>query len=366
MKKQVFSTYVVLVFLAVSSMNPAGNDKNKIPDGIVLMEAESTSDSLGLWVKKAPGDEKYLDGALGEMHLEFTGNGVNGGKPSSPLTYRFTAPTSSVYRLLIRCHKRLEGYPGDKCNDGWVKMDGDFTSANEIPVEDLKDYEKFFGGSAVQWGWAQTMDWQGHIKREALYNLKQGEEYTITIAGRSIRWNIDCVIMFDTTKFSLDEVKKIVAPDAVEIGEWLGAWELKIEGFSPAYYDIDRNAIAINTVNEPTDKWAAATRKFHGKDGIYNITFNSLLETDGECSYKVFVGSNEVLSLQNPRIHGTDTKEYSIHSVIVENILINRGDTIRVEFLPNSNGLVPEKDAFGFARARWTDMKFDLVKATND
>lgn len=365
MKKLNYFAFLLLVIAAISSVS-CKQGEPEFPEGIIVMEAESTRDSLGLWVKKVPGDENYMIDARGEMHLEFTGNGINGGKPNSPLTYSFTVPSSSTYRLLIRCHKRLEGKPGDKCNDGWIKMTGDFESGNEIPVDDLKEYEKFFGGSAVQWGWAETMDWQGHIKREALYKLKEGETYNLIIAGRSIRWNIDCIIIYDTAKYQLDEVKKLIDPNQKKIGEWLAFWDIKVDGYSPAYYDADRDAIAINTVKEATDKPAAATHSFHSKDGIYNITFNSLLETDGECSYKVFIGDTKVLSFTNPRIHGTDIKEYAIHKEKVENVQINRGDVIKVEFLPNSNGLVPEGDAFGFARARWTNMEFELIKATND
>ena len=79
----------------------------------------------------------------------------------SNIEYIFSVPESGTYQLLIRCHKRLEGESGDKCNDGWVKMAGDFTSGNDVPTEDLKSDEKFFGGSAVQWGWAEKLDWQG-------------------------------------------------------------------------------------------------------------------------------------------------------------------------------------------------------------
>ncbi|MEX0884784.1 MAG: hypothetical protein WDZ72_15055 [Cyclobacteriaceae bacterium] len=130
-------------------------------------------------------------------------------------------------------------------------------------------------------------------------------------------------------------------------------WDLVVEGFSPAYYDKDRDAMAINTIEQPTDQWAAATTSFEHPTGVYTIRFTSLLESDGECSYVLKIGSEKVLDFQNPRIYGKDSAEYAPHVEEVKNITIEKGGLIQVKFLPHSNGLVPEGDGFGFARARW-------------
>jgi hypothetical protein len=130
-------------------------------------------------------------------------------------------------------------------------------------------------------------------------------------------------------------------------------WNLKINGFSPAYYDKVRDAIAINTVEQPTDQWAAATTSFELPTGIYTIRFTSLLESDGECSYILKIGSKKVMDFQNPSIYGKDIEEYAPHVEEVKGVAIEKGMFIQVEFLPHSNGLVPEGDGFGFARARW-------------
>jgi hypothetical protein len=91
------------------------------------------------------------------------------------------------------------------------------------------------------------------------------------------------------------------------------------------------------------------------------VIFTSLQETDGECSYKLFIDEVEILSFQNPRIYGTATEEYAPYVIEVKHATIKQGAQIRVEFLSNSNGLVPEGDAFGYARARWRDIKFILL-----
>lgn len=136
-------------------------------------------------------------------------------------------------------------------------------------------------------------------------------------------------------------------------------WDLSVEGFSPAYYDKARNAIAVNTVEQPTEQWAAASTTFEQPSGVYSIRFTSLLESDGECTYVVIIGGKKVMKFQNPRIYGKDVEEYAPHEEVVENITIEKGSSISVEFLPHSNGLVPEGDGFGFARARWkSDIMF--------
>ncbi|NHE56174.1 hypothetical protein [Cyclobacterium plantarum] len=131
------------------------------------------------------------------------------------------------------------------------------------------------------------------------------------------------------------------------------AWDLSVEGFSPAYYDKARNAIAVNTVEQPTDQWAAATTTFKQPSGVYSIHFTSLLESDGECFYVLKIGGKKVMNFQNPSIYGKDIEEYAPHVVEVKNITIEKGSLIQVEFLPHSNGKVPEGDGFGFARGRW-------------
>lgn len=330
----------------------------KAPKDIIILDAETTKSDLGKWIKITSGDSNYVEGARNDVHIEFTGNGKNGGPADSPLEYTFTAPKTGTYRLIIRCRKRLNGEPGDKCNDGWIKLLGNFESANDVPTEDLKSEEKFFGGAEHNWGWAQMLDWQGHNKRAAEYKLIGGETYTFVLAGRSIRWNVDCIAFYNIEKLEMDDAKKIIDPNYVAPPKVDIRWNMKVDGYSEAYFDRGRKAFAVNTVKQPTDKWAAATKEFEGKKGTYTVVFTALQELDGECSYKLFIDDKEILSFTNPKIHGTDKKDYTPHKVTVKGVEIAKKAKIRVEFLPDSNGLVPEKGAFAFARARWQDIEF--------
>ncbi|MCG8702396.1 MAG: hypothetical protein MI922_30370 [Bacteroidales bacterium] len=353
------NTNLVLLTIAVLWLCSCKNQgKSNKELGYISFEAESTSSDLGKWKKITPTDTFYVKGASNEVHLEFTGNNINGGQAHSPLEYNFRVPYDGTYRLLIRSHKRLAGTTGDKCNDGWVKMNGNYTSANDIPTHSLIHNIKFFGGSSKGWGWAQLYDWRGNLRRGAIFNMTKDENYTLVISGRSIRWNIDKIILYDTARYTPDSIRTTIDPNWVYIPPLKRKWNYEIDGYIKGYYDKKRKAIAINTLKQPTDQWAAAEQTFNGIPGMYDIIFTSLLESDGEPSYKLFVDDKQIISYTNPRIYGSDIKEYTSHKVIKEGVIIKRGSKIRVEFLANSNQLVPENDAYAYARARWRDVKF--------
>jgi hypothetical protein len=356
-----FNTSKYSVQQAIGIVDPVTVAREKkIKENIVVMEAESTTSDLGKWILIKRVNENYVSGASGVGQLEFTGNGINGGNADSPLEYSFTAPSDGVYQLMIRCRKRLEGEKGDKCNDGWVKLEGDFETANDVPTGDLKKNEKIFGGDEDKWGWATQLDWQGHIKREALYKLKKGVKYTITLSGRSIRWSVDYLVMYNTTNYAKQEVLDIIDPTYGKKAAPVLGWNTEVKGFVNCYFDKPNKAFAINTTEVPTDKWSAVNKKFEGESGMYTITFTSLLETDGECMYKVVVDGKTVLEVANPRIFGTDKREYSPHKVSVNNVELKKESLLQVEFISNSNNLVKEGSGFGYARARWQDL--EIVK----
>lgn len=144
-------------------------------------------------------------------------------------------------------------------------------------------------------------------------------------------------------------------PNFIGVNQEPEKWNLTVDGFSDAYFDRVRGAIAVNTVEQPTDKWAAAYTLFKQPTGRYTIRFTSLMESDGESSYRVLIDDKQVLEFQNPSIYGKNIPEYAPHMLEVRNVDVKSGSKIQVEFLPHSNGLVPEGDGFGYARARWSN-----------
>lgn len=157
-------------------------------DGLLVMEVESTSSSKGSWKER-----DTVPGFTGSCHFEFTGNQPASGPAKNPLKYYFTVDKDGVYKLLIRCHKRLEDEKPDKCNDCYVRLEGDFAAGGPAPLALLKADTKLYGGSPTGWGWSAQLD-KGHKKFPPLYKLKAGVEYTLVISGRSQRFNMDRIV----------------------------------------------------------------------------------------------------------------------------------------------------------------------------
>ena len=102
-------------------------------------------------------------------------------------------------------YQRLEGAESDKSNDVYVRLDGNFTSGTDkYTTEDLEVDMKFFGRGIDRWGGIYSGE--GGVadnKGDILYNLIAGEEYTLTMSGRSQRANIDYILLYDTNDTSI-------------------------------------------------------------------------------------------------------------------------------------------------------------------
>jgi hypothetical protein len=333
------------------------------------MEADSTISPLGLWKLISDGDENYIENASGGAQLEYNGNAAAGGPAGTPLEYTFICPKDGVYRLTIRCRKRLDGEKNDKCNDGYVRMTGNFQSNNDIPVADLQKDEKFFGGNSMDWGWANLLDWKGHIKKGAEYKMKKGEIYTLTISGRSQRWNMDYIVLFDRNSYTIDDAHSYIIPGAIPYGcVNLNADEFEIskgKKTAVAYMDTQRNAMAINaTKKESRNNWASASIKYDGESGIYTFGLVTMLEKDGESKYRIKVDKEYISEVL---VNSETTKDYTsqLHEV-TKPILVKKGDIIIVEFLAVTNGKIPENDGTAYSRGRWTELRLygDQCKTT--
>ena len=123
------------------------------------------------------------------------------------------------------------------------------------------------------------------------------------------------------------------------------------EGFVPGYKDKNQRAMAINAVKYKGD-FAAAEMEFEGEAGTYDFVLTTLAETDGESVYRLFIAGKKIGEVKNP-----ETKQdYRPINHRFADVSINQGDTIRVEFNSDSNGKIPEGDAFAFARGRWRSL----------
>ena len=130
-------------------------------------------------------------------------------------------------------------------------------------------------------------------------------------------------------------------------------------GEVPYYRHIGVNALAINAAIEDfRDKFARATLEFEEDAGQYDVTITSLGETDGDGEFRFLVNGEVVgTSVNEP----TDV-DFSEQLHTFENISIPQGALIGVESIAVSNGLIPEGDAYAYARGRWTTLTISDVE----
>jgi hypothetical protein len=216
-----------MVSVATAAVGP--NDVYQESGGIVVMEAERTPSSLGTgtdrWETHTPGETNYVNGAVQDAHLEFQGNSSNGGDAKTPLTYKFQINQSGYYHLHIRARARLDGAPSDKNNDCYVKMatisGTDFGpgpnpgtgNLNDAPKSLLTANTKMYGGSPTSWGWANQLDAITN-KRWPVYNFHAGSVYQLTISGRSIKFNMDRIVLRRSTILDTS-AKSTAIPESV-------------------------------------------------------------------------------------------------------------------------------------------------------
>lgn len=380
---------VVLMCFAMSS---AQTIYQGTASGMVIMEAEKTASPLDKWIKvTAPANYAGTGG------LEFTGNSPSGGSAVSPLTYKFKIATAGIHKIKLRAHKRLAGAPGDQCNDCYIRVEGDYTSGSNLPLSGLTQNNKCYihGQSATTWDYSGDLDGLGWDHTQALYNFKAGQTYTMTVSGRSQRYNLDRIVFFlpaaETAALNYltpETTGGTVTPtctDGIQNGDETGIdcggscpnacgtpactqtytygattnfTALAATGeFVPYYKDGNRLAIAATNTSY-RNKWAAAELTFDGVDCTYDFKLTGLCETDGETSYKMYVNGVQIgTAMKNQRIQGTAIPDYTPQVHIVKGVTIKKGDKIRVESDCNSNGLVPEGSGFAWARGRWTQLQ---------
>lgn len=81
----------------------------------------------------------------------------------------------------------------------------------------MKTETKFFGGEADGWGWARRLD-VDHEKYPAEYRLVPGEDYILTISGRSKNFNFDRIVLFHESR-SLKEVQRMTPGESRTLEE---------------------------------------------------------------------------------------------------------------------------------------------------
>jgi len=198
--------YLSLILLFTNLISNANASDIEYGDNFIVFEAESATFSTTYWKLLTPADanyQKYVTATnnsgihpINNTYLQYIGPWQGDGE-NSKISYTFTCKSTGDYQLAARLHQPLEeGEKGDAKNDVYVKMEGNFTSASKFTTEDLTLKHKFWGRGVNQWGTCQYLEHNG--SDFPVYHFTEGEEYTLSLYGRSAGTCIDYFIFFKT------------------------------------------------------------------------------------------------------------------------------------------------------------------------
>ena len=187
---QLSQDWVVLVTLKEDQTGGEGSATYNEAGGLVVMEAEYTRSDLDLWQELTS-----VNSFTGDGYLQFNGNTVINGPADSPLEYRFKINKGGVYHLHMRVARETVDGRTDVANDGYVRVEGNYTSPVRTALNTLKTDTKFYGGGHNQFLWASgdRLD-RFDEKWPAVYEFKTGESYTLVLSGRSKLFKVDRIV----------------------------------------------------------------------------------------------------------------------------------------------------------------------------
>ena len=150
-------------------------------------------------------------------------------------------------------------------------------------------------------------------------------------------------------KESKKEVQKIISLNAIQ------DFNLLNENGISFYKEYPNNVLAIDaSKKQHRNKFATAIAKFKGASGIYNFSFVTTAENDGESEYVIKINGTALDTIKNPRVSASFK---SIRHQI-DNIYLHKNDLIEVTSNAVTNGLIPEGNETAWSRGRWNSISF--------
>jgi len=216
---------LIILFLLILVFQVKAQNVYQEVNGLVVMEAENADFSNTNWEFRNTNPPLYTGtrSHTGSGYLEYRGANAFRNPNDNPLIYTFKIDNPGTYFVLIRGYKNhydeanpSQPFEEDLNNDCWVKMDGDynanttlsgikrFSSTNADNGQEyngaskgvLLRYTKLFM-SFGDWYSTRFLEYGNPIQKvEGLYQFKAGQEYTLSIVGRSFQFDIDRIYIF--------------------------------------------------------------------------------------------------------------------------------------------------------------------------
>ena len=129
-------------------------------------------------------------------------------------------------------------------------------------------------------------------------------------------------------------------------------FEIETDNNNAVYYkDKSNNVLAINAADkDQRSKLAYASNRFSGLSGLYNLTFISMAENDGESEYLILKNGSIISEVTNPE---TD-KTFNEARHDLGRIFIAENDIIQIASKAVTNKKIPENDETAWSRGRWS------------
>jgi dienelactone hydrolase len=137
-----------------------------------------------------------------------------------------------------------------------------------------------------------------------------------------------------------------------------------LDGGEVPYYKDKRNltlAIRANIV-EHRNQFAAVTRKFDGASGTYDVTITTLVEEDGESTYRILINGTVAGTFRNKNIGAGSALDMKPATHVWQSLRLNNGDTLSIESNTATNGEIPEAGGTAWARGRWRKIELNRVE----
>ncbi|WP_299435520.1 DUF5060 domain-containing protein [uncultured Aquimarina sp.] len=191
----------------------------------------------------------------------------------------------------------------------------------------------------------------GELKNGSIIKVKGGKTVSIGYPPNSEK---DWVAILNATK-KTKRSDSLLKEGIIKL-EALNDFTIQNSLDKAVYYkDIDNKALAINTEDKnQRNKFASAKSIFPGKEGLYDVSFISLAENDGESVYILRINGSIKDTISNP----STTKSFASVRHNIDRWYLSENDIIEISSIATTNKKIPENGETAWSRGRWRSITF--------
>ena len=175
--------------------NDNNDDNDSANVNIIAFEPEN-AELPETWKNHIPGSS--LPGYSGDGYIEYTGNNLI--KDENQISFELTVENSGNYQLIMRSAIKYTGPIPDQSISCFIRLVG----ANGWQGE----FSQFISRSINFWKWGGKAE-HDHIRETVIYKLYANQPYTFQIRGKTRRFNIDRIVIFNKDLVTVEEATRL-------------------------------------------------------------------------------------------------------------------------------------------------------------